>query len=92
MKYLLHLGADVNFHGNWATPLHAAAVDCKSSLDILRILLNFEVNVNLRMVDGNTLLAYALWYDAPEFAIELIKNGACVEAIAQDDSSIFDIT
>jgi ankyrin repeat protein len=76
---LLNQGAPVNFEGKYGdTPLLLAAM---RSPEMVKLLLTYHPNLELRENHGYTALGVACWTGKTECAIELMDAGANIETI-----------
>ncbi len=100
-KFLIKNGADLNYNNEMGTPLMAAVV--KNNLEIVNLLIDKNVNVELKDGNGTTALIYASMFKNHEVAKLLIKakanyetkdnrgNSAIDYAILADDDQLIQI-
>ena len=79
VQYLVQNGVDVNQKGyRRQTALHRAMSykpdEC--GLPFIKVLVENGADVNARMVDGDTVLSEAIYWQKPTFAEYLRANGA----------------
>ena len=87
-RYLIFKGADVNqalSGGSGICPIHLAVAG--NHIDVVRMLLEHNVQINIQHHTGITPLHYAAKHGDPDMLVLLLENGADV-SIAMEDGSL----
>lgn len=86
-RYLAFKGADVNQSlndGSGIRPIHLAVA--ANHIDIVRMLIEHDVQINVQHNTGITPLHYAAKHGDPDMLIELLENGGDLTLAMQDGS------